>query len=125
MSRLGIRLSRDRTQFLPGDTVSGTVFWELDEEPMAAEVRLFWYTQGKGTQDICITDTTLFQNPTRASELPFEVMLPEMPYSFSGKLVSLVWALELVIEPGTLTARQEITMSPTGNEILLYGSHQT
>jgi hypothetical protein len=49
-------------------------------------------------------------------------MLPEGPYSFSGKLISLIWALELACSPGSETVRREITVSPTGHEIVL-GEH--
>jgi hypothetical protein len=45
--------------------------------------------------------------------------LPLAPYSFSGKLISLIWGLELVLEPSQETARFEFTLSPTGEEIML------
>lgn len=45
--------------------------------------------------------------------------LPADPYSFSGTLISLVWALEVVAEPGGAAGRIDVVVSPTGNEIRL------
>ena len=45
--------------------------------------------------------------------------LPAGPYSFSGRLISLIWALELVAEPGNHVARVEITLGPDGQEVVL------
>jgi hypothetical protein len=49
----------------------------------------------------------------------FRFRLPESPYSFSGKLISLTWALELVAEPSKELARQEITLAPGGEAVRL------
>jgi hypothetical protein len=58
-------------------------------------------------------------NPNAVGWKDFSFTLPEGPYSFSGQLISLVWALELTCSPGSETFRQEITVSPTGREITL------
>jgi hypothetical protein len=44
---------------------------------------------------------------------------PSGPYSFSGRLISLLWALEAVAEPGGEVARREIVLSPSGEEVRL------
>jgi hypothetical protein len=49
----------------------------------------------------------------------FRFRLPEAPYSFSGKLISLVWALELVLEPSKEVTRREIIVAPGGQEVHL------
>jgi hypothetical protein len=49
----------------------------------------------------------------------FRLRLPSGPYSFSGKLISLIWALEVVAEPGADAGRQDITLSPTGRELVI------
>ena len=119
MSTLQIRMQDDRTRFLPGEDVVGTVSWELDRPADRLELRLFWYTQGKGTQDVAIVETVAFENPGAQEQHAFRLKLPEGPYSFSGKLISLIWALELVAKPSKEMARQEIVVSPTGVEVLL------
>ena len=44
--------------------------------------------------------------------------LPAAPYSFSGKLISLIWAVELVADDSD-SARWEFVLGPDGAEILL------
>ena len=63
-------------------------------------MRLFWYTRGKGTEDVGLVDTVAFPNPQTTDQRTFRFALPEAPYSFSGKLISIIWAIELILEPG-------------------------
>ncbi|MFT3783424.1 MAG: hypothetical protein QM790_15540 [Nibricoccus sp.] len=115
---LGLFLKDDRTAYKPGDTLELSVLWALQKTPSSIEVRLFWYTRGKGTEDVEIVATTPLA-PAAAGETKLNFVLPEAPYSFSGRLVSLSWAVELVVEPGSRSTRCDITMSPTGGEVLL------
>lgn len=117
--RIGIR--EERTQFRPGEEITGAVLWELEQAPKLVELRLIWFTRGKGTGDSEIIGTQQFTEPQAGDTRPFTMRLPEAPYSFSGKLISLIWALELVAEPGTAFVRVEIQMSPNGTEIILPG----
>jgi len=117
MSQLKIAVREDRTQFLPGDEIVAAAYWKLDGPPRSVEARLFWFTRGKGTQDVNVVETILFDHPLVEEARPVRFHLPEAPYSFSGRLVSLIWALELVVEPGSESARIELTVSPTGEEI--------
>jgi hypothetical protein len=121
MSECSILLPEDRVSFYPGDTMTGTVSWNLDEPPRVVELRLFWRTEGKGDQDLEIAGVVRYENPSQRDEEAFEFALPDGPCSFSGKLISLIWALELVALPSEETERLEFFMSPTGEEILLGG----
>jgi hypothetical protein len=104
--------------FRPGEAVAALASWELAQPPRSVEVRLFWYTTGKGTTDTQIVKAHCVDDPPTVDARGVELAIPEAgPYSFSGRLVSLVWALELVIQPGTRTRRLELTVSPTGREI--------
>jgi hypothetical protein len=107
------------TAFLPGETVEGTVAWHFDAPAWRVELRLLWYTEGKGDQDVGIVESVPFANPGAEEIRPFHVRLPQGPFSFSGKLISLVWALEVVAEPGARAERLALTVSPTRREILL------
>ena len=49
----------------------------------------------------------------------FSLDLPRGPCSFSGKLVSLIWALELVLQPSGEAGRTRITIGPQGREVNL------
>ena len=121
MSELEIRTRDDRTAFLPGEELTGYVSWMLDKPPGRVELRLFWRTEGKGTKDVNVVDKIAFDNPRQQERRDFRFQLPDGPYSFSGQLVSLVWALELVPGTGWGTERLEIIISPTKSEIALSG----
>jgi hypothetical protein len=119
MSTLRIEVSGGQQGYKPGETIRGRVTWQVDEPPQSAELRLFWYTSGKGTQDVENVDSVPFQTPQLHDDRTFSVTLPRQPYSFSGKLISLLWALELIVEPGSNVERQELVMSPSGAEVVL------
>jgi hypothetical protein len=125
MSRLDLDLPSGRLAWRPGEELAGTASWRLDESPGSApgsvpesvEVRLFWYTTGKGTRDVGLADRAVFEAPGADDRRDFRLTFPEGPYSFSGRLVSLAWAIELVIEPGGEARRVDLVMSPTGHEV--------
>ncbi len=119
MNTLTIVLEQNRTVFRPGDVVAGTARWQLEDQAKEAELRLLWYTQGKGDEDASLVDTMTFTQPSLSDQRSFRLTLPNGPYSFSGSLISLTWALELSTRPGHNCERTEITVSPTGHEILL------
>ena len=105
------------TSFRPGDEVSGRAWWQLGRTPTEVVARLFWYTQGKGTQDVVIVQEETFPGPGEQDQRKFSFRLPDGPFSFSGRLISLIWAVEVVALPGDDTGRVEFTVSPTGDEI--------
>ena len=119
MNLIEVTIQDGYTSFRPGDVVEGTVMWQLDPPPSEVEARLFWFTRGKGMRDIVIVETIPYHSPARMDRRAFRFQLPAGPYSFSGKLISLVWAIEVVAQPGDTSGRTEITVSPTGDEIQL------
>ena len=119
MHTLTIQLEQDKTAFRPGDVVAGTIRWQLNNQVKQVELRLLWYTQGKGDEDVGLIDTVSFDQPGLSDQRAFRFTLPNGPYSFSGSLISLTWALELSIRPGDTCERKEITVAPAGREILL------
>lgn len=117
MLQLGLR--ENRTAYAPGEELAGAALWELDAAPTLAEVRLVWSTKGKGTEDAAVVATVPFAAPQAGDTRPFSIRLPASPYSFSGKLISLLWAVELVLQPGNLHQRIEIVVAPGHAEVLL------
>ncbi len=113
-----IHLVDDRRVFQPGESLDGVVSWTVNGAT-SAEVRLFWYTRGKGTEDVGLVDTIAFPNPQATDRRPFRFALPKAPYSFSGQLISIVWAIELILEPGSSVERREIVISPSGREVVV------
>jgi hypothetical protein len=99
----------------PKETLDLTGSWTLDKMPKRLEARLFWFTRGKGTPDAGLVETQQVDVPSLKGERRFRFPLPDGPYSFSGRLITLGWAVELVADDEV--ARWEFTMSPDGNEI--------
>lgn len=119
MKELVIELENGRTVYRPGDTISGRVRWHRDDDVRSAEVRLGWFTQGKGTGDGALVEAMTTEHLAAQGTLPFRFILPEGPWSFSGALVTLAWTIELVLEPGHDVAGSEILLTPSGSEIRL------
>jgi hypothetical protein len=118
LSPLSLRLEEGRRAFAPGDRLRGTAGWSLPAAPALVEVRLYWKTVGKGTTDLQVVDVTRAA-ASASGEQRFDFRLPETPHSFSGRLVSLVWAVELVVEPGDESCREEIVVAPGGRALVL------
>ena len=62
--------------FKPGETIRGRVTWQVDEPPQSAELRLFWYTSGKGTQDVENVGAVTFETPQASDNRDFSLTLP-------------------------------------------------
>jgi len=118
---MNLELVDGKTRYRPGETLEGVAFWELTEAPRSVEVRLYWQTQGKGTVDLEVVQSVPFSGIGPRDRKPFRIVLPESPYSVSGKLVSIVWGVELVSEPKGDAVNIEIVISPTGEEVRLDG----
>lgn len=117
--QLAIFLASGQTAYRPGEQLSVSVLWALAEAPALLEVRLFWQTRGKGTEDIVIVEQQEIAAPGIAGERSITFVLPAEPWSFSGKLISLGWGIEVVATPGEQNARCDFVLSPNGQEILL------
>jgi hypothetical protein len=117
MSALTIEIAEGRSAFAPGDKLAGTLRWQLPAQPKGLELRLFWYTEGKGTRDSAVVDLLRVDAPAATGNQRFEFVLPDGPFSFSGKLISLIWAVELVALPSQEVERLPLVVAPMGQEI--------
>jgi len=118
---LTLKLDQDPATLVPGQVVEGTAGWNLDAPPGMAMLRLFWYTEGKGTQNVgVIEDLALPAN--RASCLStFRMTIPEAPYSFQGTAFTLQWAFELNVGNGHHVERLPLVVSPWVEQVTLTG----
>ncbi len=66
-----------------------------------------------------VVDIVKFERPAAQETRPFTFPLPLQPWSMDGGLISVLWALELVIEPGGRNARYDLVISPTGSAVPL------
>ena len=119
MSRLQVDTVGDQTEFEPGAEIDVYLEWELDTSPDVIELRTVWNTSGKGDTDVGVVATQRFDLPSPQESRQTTITLPIGPYSFSGKLISLMWGLELVALPGCESTRREITIAPGGREVAI------
>lgn len=119
MGELAIETVDGRTAFEPGEAIELIAGWSLEREPDAVEVRLAWTTRGKGTEDMAVVWMARFEAPKAVDGRRLEVTLPAAPYSFSGKLVSLVWFFEILVFPSKEARQLEIAIGPGAREVIL------
>src|SRR6185295_19180179 len=100
-------------------SIEGVAFWDLPAAPKTIEARLYWCAQGKGTVDLELVRTVPFDRPAPQDRRPFRMEVPAAPYSASGKLISIVWGVELVSEPAGDATNIDIVIAPTGEEVRL------
>jgi hypothetical protein len=101
----------------PRDVIELRAQWAWDAPVDELEVRLFWYTIGKGREDFSVVELQSVESPLPNEARSFRFTLPEGPYSFVGKLALLQWAIELIA--GKSVARWEFTLGPEGRAIEL------
>ena len=120
MSVIKFEIDEGRTHFFPGETITGRGAWHFDAKPDVVEVRLLWYTEGKGTRDTHVEESVVLESDQTWGDAPFSLSVPDGPYSFSGKLVTLIWAVEIVAEPSNESYAQDITIGIYDGEIQLH-----
>ena len=106
------------TERRPGDTLELRAAWSVPEPPTRLDARLFWFTQGKGTQDVGVVESQSIDAAEAQGERRVRFKLPDTPYSFSGTLITLAWGVELIANDNE-SARWEFTLAPDGKEIRL------
>jgi hypothetical protein len=114
-----INIDGDQSAFRPGETIHGSISWALPVAPAQISVELFWTTRGKGTVDSEVVQSKQIKQPAASGQERFLLVVPNGPYSFSGKLVSVLWGVRLIIHPSQEQAQVNLTVSPTGSEINL------
>ena len=105
----------ERKDLRPFETVSGRVEWRLDEVPKDLELRLCWFTRGRGTEE-SETVEALALGDTSSGARGFSFVLPGAPWSVDGPLISIAWALEVVAKKQGGLALEELVVSPDRKE---------
>ncbi len=95
-TEIGVKLNA--TSVRPGGRIEGQAGWQLARAPRKARIRLFWRTEGKGTEDLQVVEQREIANPQAAQLVDFAFDLPVMPYSYKGVLVSIRWGVEAVVD---------------------------
>jgi len=113
-----LRLEIDHLALEPGTELRGDAVWDLDKGGRRVSLRLFWFTQGKGTEDLTVVERVELASGRARDRVRFCLAIPILgPYSFSGQLVSVRWALELVADDESLVVKKDIVVGPNRREV--------
>ncbi|WP_437191891.1 hypothetical protein [Planctomicrobium sp. SH527] len=105
--------------FYPGTEAVVKAIWELPRKPKHLELRLVWNTSGKGDRDLVMVSAIQITDVEEFGSREITVQLPSGPYSFSGTLISVIWAFELVAIPDNESVRKEFVLGPNAQEVLV------
>ena len=109
----------ERRDLRPHETVTGRVAWDFEKEPRNLELRLCWFTRGRGTEE-ARTVEVLPLGDTLRGERAFSFRLPAEPWSVNGTLVQIMWALEVVAKKTGSLGVEEFVVAPQRSEITLH-----
>ena len=60
---LQIRFHEDKKSYQPKEAIDVGIQWDLGQPAERLELRLLWYTRGKGEQDVNVVDTVIIEQP--------------------------------------------------------------
>ena len=99
---ISIRLPNEKQRFQPGDTLrcEYQVDYHTNEEMLAVEVSVLWFSEGKGDEDLGVhfferRTPGEIENGDLRQLWRFETLLPNSPLSYSGIIVKLRWCVRV------------------------------
>ena len=116
--RLTLACADGRSAFVPGEIVEVDAEWQLAEPAREVELRLVWSTAGIGARDLEVVGRRVI-GAGASGRGRHTLQLPESPYSFSGKLISLLWSLELIVDGGRCSTRVGLVIAPERREVVI------
>lgn len=119
MSILRLRIGEPGDRIRPCSSLEVEASWHLDGSDERVELNLLWHTRGRGSQDVEVVQSMELVSacPGASGGRSCTLRIPEGPCSFSGKLITLAWALELVALPSREVERMDLVVSPERDEI--------
>ncbi|NLH17307.1 MAG: hypothetical protein GX455_12075 [Phycisphaerae bacterium] len=117
MNPLFVQTDGNQADYRPGDIVRGVIRWQYDTRPGRIELRLIWFTEGPGPDDVKIVDTLVQEDPLPADACVFQFRLPDGPFSYNGNSFRVRWALELLAPGRKDCVRLNVIVSPTNQPI--------
>jgi hypothetical protein len=114
-----ITLRNSDNRVKPNGRVEGVVSWDPASAPAWLELRLVWHTEGKGTREVMVVGRVPLTDVRVANQRTFSFTLPAMPYTYHGRILSIMWSVDLFGPSRRLLQREEqlatqpIVVSPT------------
>ena len=116
-SNNGLEIELDHFNHQPFDALKGRVRLTGPSTAKSLELRIFWFTRGRGDEEAEILHRIELNPQQLLSDFSWE--LPAAPYSFAGQLITLAWAVEVVDENEQSLDLVPFLLSPSGEEIQL------
>jgi hypothetical protein len=122
--QLEILIQSDRGLVKPGGFVRGG-FRVLTEAPLPVErveLSVVWQTSGRGDADESVVHLeAMAEGETLTAEraFPFQVQLPDRPWSYSGQLIKISWTVRVRVFPvdgASWGGAEEFRVHPAGWE---------
>ena len=115
-----IELMGSRNQYQPGEKIYGTVHWNLPYPSEEIDLSLLWYTIKHGTLaqlrfhdgGSTIVDSLLIPGNVQIASQDFEFTIPAGPYSYSGKLFSIIWGVLAIAKVNRARSSLHLTVHP-------------
>jgi hypothetical protein len=94
-----ITLDERRRSFTAGGTLRGRfrVAGDTAETLRGVELKVLWYTEGKGDTDAGIVYSKTFE-PRGEQDCPFSVTLPLLPLTYHGRLLKIHWMVRVRVD---------------------------
>ena len=115
-----IKLKIEKEHYAPKENIQVSLHWDLmDVAENIIEVHLFWYTEGRGDEDMEIIETQEIKLNAKSGSKDLIFVAPLQPYSFSGKYIALTWAIEAVMQKSKISALEIFYLTPFHEKIIL------
>lgn len=108
-----------KLNYQPGESIEGKFVWKQIGKGIRFDIRLIWFTEGKGTRDHQTIHHQLIEPKEFDGSKSFRFVAPHWPHSFSGQFISLRWAIEAVELPSDEATTMILVIAPEGQEIVL------
>ena len=116
-SNNGLEIELDHFHHQPFQNIKGRVRLTAPSTAQSLELRIFWFTRGRGDEEAEILHRIDLSPQQMLSDFSWE--LPAAPYSFAGQLITLAWAVEVVDENEQSLDLVPFLLSPSGEELQL------
>lgn len=114
-----IEVQLSKLNYQPGESIEGKFVWKQIGKGIRFDIRLIWFTEGKGTRDHQTINQQLIEPKEVDGSKSFRFVAPTWPHSFSGQFISLRWAIEAVELPSEEATTVILVIAPEGQEIVL------
>ena len=105
----------------PGDRITVQVDWDHVARSTAIDVRLCWLLATPAQQRVIVNARESEPYPFTRGSRAFTFTLPQTPCTIHGRLMRILWLVEVVLLPTRHCVRLGFVVSPDGEAVVLQG----